>query len=90
MLQNAKSNPAHESAVSTLLKDMGNAVPGKTVNDREKFMKNLSSALEKKDAKVSAPLKTVKKVAPAQVMQKDGKAKKAVQQKKNGNKAAAK
>ena len=90
LLQNAKSNPAHESAVSTLLKDMGNAVPGKTVNDREKFMKNLSSALEKKDAKVSAPQKTVKKVAPAQVMQKDGKAKKAVQQKKNGNKAAAK
>ena len=90
LLQNAKSNPAHESAVRTLLKDMGNAVPGKTVKDREKFMKNLSSALEKKDAKVSAPQKTVKKAAPAQVKQKDGKAKKAVQQKKNATKAAAK
>ena len=90
LLQNAKSNPAHESAVRTLLKDMGNAVPGKKVKDREKFMKNLGSALEKKDTKVSAAKKTGNKVVPAPVKQKDGKDGKAVPQKKTGNKAAAK
>ena len=88
MLQAAKSNPTHESAVRTLFKDMGNAVPGKKEKDREKFMNNLSSALEKKDAKVSAPAKKESKAAPAE--QKKNKAPEAVKQEKNANKAAAK
>ena len=90
MLQCAKSNPSHESAVRTLLKDMGNAVPGKTERDREKFMKNLSSAFEKKDAKVSAPAKKNDKAVSAPAKKKDDKAPKAVKPEKNANKAAAK
>ena len=90
LLQNAKSNPSHESAVRTLLKDMGNAVPGKKVKDREKFMKNLSRALEKKDTKVSAPQKTESKAVPAPAKAKENKANNAVLQKKNADKAAAK
>jgi hypothetical protein len=69
---------------------MGNAVPGKKVKDREKFMKNLSRALEKKDTKVSAPQKTESKAVPAPAKAKENKANNAVPQKKNADKAAAK
>jgi hypothetical protein len=58
MLQSAKSNPLHESALINLFKDMGNTLPGKQEEKREDFFKDLSQAFTKTDAAKKATGKT--------------------------------
>ena len=48
MLQSAKSNPLHESALINFIKDMGDTVPGKIEEKREDFFNDLTGASEKK------------------------------------------
>ena len=95
MLQSAKSNPLHESAMIKLFKDMGDTFPGKKENKREEFFKELNRAFknetpaaEKKEVKAApaAEKKTVK--APAAPEKKADKAAPAAAPEKKADKAA--
>ena len=55
MLQNSKSNPTHESALKNLLLDMADTVPGKEVEKREDFFKDLTLAFQLKEEQEKTP-----------------------------------
>ena len=65
MLQSAKSNPLHESAMINFFKDMGDTIPGAKEEKREDFFKDLAKAFKKIDETAPAPKKAApKKAAP--------------------------
>ncbi|MBR2373172.1 MAG: hypothetical protein IKA87_02970 [Lentisphaeria bacterium] len=91
MLQSAKSNPLHESAMINLFKDMGDTLPGKKEEKREKFMKNMTDVFDGKAAANTEPQKKDNAKPAAQEKQKKDNAKPAAQekQKKDNAKPAA-
>ncbi len=95
MLQSAKSNPLHESALINLFKDMGDTIPGKQKEKREDFFKDFSQAFKNADKGSPAPKaapapkkEAAPKAAPAP--KKEAAPKTAPAPKATGKKAAAK
>ena len=87
MLQSAKSNPLHKSALVNLFKDMGDTFPGKQKEKREDFFKDFSQAFKKIDAAKNTP---EKQAAPkAAAPEKQAAPKSAAPEKQAAPKAAA-